>query len=209
METKEIIKSIRICSSTGSCEGCIYDDDSHCGCSERLLLITANRLEKLESEKENLIHYNAHLNNQLNKAESHIEKLKEQLSEQQPEWISVEERLPEENGTYLIAVKGSHVSHFAGFDIEPNEFCDNVFRKTDVTHWMSLPEPPKPKEPTFKDVFLKAFPQAVVLEHSGVPKVCAKEVFPQLGDDESPCDMRCTVCWNRPYFEEEEEGGEE
>lgn len=77
-----------------------------------------------------------------------------------------------------------------------------------VTHWMML-DPPKPKEPTFKDVFLKAFPKVVVLPESGVPVVCAKQVFPQLGDDESPCDMCCAVCWNQPYFETEGEGEQE
>ena len=72
-----------------------------------------------------------------------------------------------------------------------------------VTHWMML-DAPKTKEPTFKDVFLKAFPGAVVLPMSGAPVVCAKQVFPQLGDDESPCDMCCAECWSQPYFEEEE-----
>ena len=161
----------------------------------------ADFLEKYESEKENLIHYNADLNNQLNKAEAHIEKLQKQLAEQQPEWISVEDRLPEENGTYLIAVKGSYVSHFTGFDIESNEFCDNVFRKADVTHWMSLPEPPKPKEPTFKDVFLEKFPGAVVDDNTGVPKSCWGYLY---GDDKACPFNSCSECWNQPYFEAKE-----
>ena len=135
----------------------------------------------------------------MNKAESHIEKLEKQLSEQQPEWISVEdERKPkEEDLVFIYPICGTTTIFF---------YYDKKGFPPFVTHWMKY-EPPKPNVPTFKDVFLKAFPKAVVLEHSGVARVCAKEVFPQLGDNESTCDMRCVVCWNRPYFEPEEEGG--
>lgn len=75
-----------------------------------------------------------------------------------PQWISVEERLPEKNGTYLVyaptysggsssaldCVGGVMFSRFknkkwsieAGYYKRPN--C--------VTHWMPMPEPPNGKE---------------------------------------------------------------
>lgn len=88
METKEICQRLNQ-----------FVDEINVGGKHRVNLSlfseAADRLEELEREKENIIHYNADLNNQLNKAEYHIEKLQKQLSEQQPEWISVKDRLPE------------------------------------------------------------------------------------------------------------------
>ena len=66
----------------------------------------------------------------------------------QSEWISVEERLPEENGEYLVYTK------YGWFDVERFKLWDDD--DTDggywweyegiVTHWMPLPEPPTEKE---------------------------------------------------------------
>ena len=77
------------------------------------------------------------------------------------EWISVEDRLPEKAGRYLVAyakVEGADILPFAitkkdtcdfdgpGFyEDEYNEWGEfsGCFRATGVTHWMPLPEPPK------------------------------------------------------------------
>ena len=63
------------------------------------------------------------------------------------EWISVEDRLPEEKGRYLTANKrfGDKIVVFdlwfgGGFWYVEEE--DDVF-DFEVTHWMPLPEPPK------------------------------------------------------------------
>lgn len=173
------------------------------------LELAADRLEELEEINEKWCDIEERNKERFSKLHEEIADLEKQLSESQPQWISVEDRLPEENGTYLIAVKGSYASHFTGFDIESNEFCDNVFRKSDVTHWMPLPEPPKPKVPTFKDKFLEAFPKATILDSAVNIDCCA--VFPWLLDEEGCCqkmDMTCEECWNQPYFEEEGEGNE-
>lgn len=61
------------------------------------------------------------------------------------DWISVEERLPEEDGTmsgYLVAI-GEWVGILAFYG---GEFREDLFgRKPEfsVHHWMPLPEPPK------------------------------------------------------------------
>ena len=78
------------------------------------------------------------------------------------EWISVKERLPEENGRYLCNIpiyEGYqevlyfatnleavddydfyHRNHAGFFDYEHKYgYCEH----SDVTHWMPLPEPPK------------------------------------------------------------------
>lgn len=168
-----------------------------------LLRGAADRLEELESKQENLIDYNADLNNRLDKAESHIEKLEKQLSEKQPEWISVEDRLPKEKDMVLaFAMDKDH--RFAFLSDDENWYNSNGFLELNITHWMPLPEPPKPKEPTFKDVFLKAFPKAQKYDE-GTPIACAEDVFPQVKRHDH-CDGRCDKCWNLPYFEPEGEG---
>lgn len=81
-----------------------------------------------------------------------------------PQWISVEDRLPEIKGRYLVAVKrmarsGSYVAlvrwsknlqamdkyEFPGKD-RPGWWMgdsDGFWEVTNVTHWMPLPEQPK------------------------------------------------------------------
>lgn len=58
---------------------------------------------------------------------------------EQPRWISVEERLPEEDGFYLV---------YGPFIYRDTKWYDRknfsqYFWKHDVTHWMPLPEPPE------------------------------------------------------------------
>lgn len=56
------------------------------------------------------------------------------------EWISVDERLPEQEGKYLIwTKKGCGIGHFIGHSL------GNSFEYWDVTHWMPLPPKPKMK----------------------------------------------------------------
>ena len=55
-------------------------------------------------------------------------------------WIPVTERLPEEDGCYLVAVKNDHKRRYsktAWFSY------DSWFTRQDVTHWMPLPQPPE------------------------------------------------------------------
>ena len=150
----------------------------------------ADALEKVENEKENLVHYNADLNNQLNKAESHIEKL-----EKQPEWISVEDRLPKSE--FVLCTDGKYCFVTIIPDME-------AAKADGVTHWMPLPEPPKPKVPTFKDVFFEKFPKAV-MEMKGSPRACLEDIFPYAKHYSNCRNNACYDCWNQPYFDEEGE----
>lgn len=66
------------------------------------------------------------------------------------EWISVDERLPEENGRYLVNVNISHLAFenlfmvaIMAYGISHGFYLFNDTEK--VTHWMLLPEPPKMK----------------------------------------------------------------
>lgn len=146
-------------------------------------------------------------------AAERLEELEKQLSEKQPEWISVEDAPPKDLGYYLVTVLDldtykyyTTIAKWHGHMFTAQD--DTLGNNLSAIAWLPKSANPAPLVPTFKDVFLRAFPGAVVLPKSGSPVVCAKQVFPQLGDDESPCDMCCAECWNRPYYEPQEEGGE-
>lgn len=69
----------------------------------------------------------------------------QQLEAQVPRWISVEERLPEEDQEVLASVNGGFcISHIFDFDMvtgKPEWTYTGL--GADPDHWMPLPEPPK------------------------------------------------------------------
>ena len=59
----------------------------------------------------------------------------------QPKWVSVEEKQPEA-GKWALVYCGGYANWF-----DLNKWCGNCWLKVmPVTHWMSLPEPPKEVE---------------------------------------------------------------
>ena len=60
----------------------------------------------------------------------------------QPKWISVEDRLPEKDGKYIVCTaKGSvYCTRFKAYG-KSGSFQTDI--NTHITHWMSLPEPPE------------------------------------------------------------------
>jgi hypothetical protein len=60
-------------------------------------------------------------------------------------WISVKERLPEDDGEYIVATKYGHIFIFdwlmGRFFAEDR----NGLVYEEITHWMPLPKPPKEK----------------------------------------------------------------
>lgn len=62
---------------------------------------------------------------------------------EQQRWVSVKDRLPEKSGNYLTCNKNDDYVVWR-FDKENEEFgCADYEYEVEVTHWMSLPEPPK------------------------------------------------------------------
>ena len=62
------------------------------------------------------------------------------------EWISVDDRLPEEDGYYLCCIKSSLFPDRIYIDIlecDKGSFEEGHIYTDTVTHWMSLPELPK------------------------------------------------------------------
>ena len=58
------------------------------------------------------------------------------------DWIKVEDRLPEEDGLFIVY--GNCTGSGVGFDMATFDKEDNHFNKfNQPTHWMPLPEEPK------------------------------------------------------------------
>lgn len=172
---------------------------------EMLALLKSQMHMTYADRNEIAVHMNA-LSERLHQQEAEIEKLAQErgtmrASSPTMEWISVEDRLPGAYGRY-ISYNGKDIIISYSDPVRPG-----LWSNEKITHWMPLPKPPKPKVPTFKDVFLKVFPKAIIFDPAVTIDCCA--VFPWLLDEKLCCqmDMTCEECWNQPYFEEEE-GGE-
>jgi cupin superfamily acireductone dioxygenase involved in methionine salvage len=86
---------------------------------------------------------------------NHIARTLYEAGYRKQEWISVEERLPEEGGTYLIVLKEKYESEKEWrYHVDAASFIfdwDCIFHDWDegqeihITHWMPLPEAPKMK----------------------------------------------------------------
>lgn len=61
------------------------------------------------------------------------------------EWISVDERLPEENGYYLVYTKYGYIEVERYKTWDDDDLDGGYWWEFEglVTHWMPLPEPPK------------------------------------------------------------------
>lgn len=194
METKKIIKTLRNCVDyPGGCQYCnvgyMTNGNGKKLCHYDVVKQAADRLEELEDINEKWCEIEESNKARFSKKDKEISNLKKQLSEKQPEWISVED--------------GKEMPDAISYTVIRHDQFPRLVIVTDenriVTHWMML-DAPKPKEPTFKDVFLKAFPKAETND-KGVPKACRALIF-----GSGKCNHNvCSECWNQPYFEEEGE----
>ena len=181
----------------------------------------AGFLEEYERRAENLVNHNADLNHRLSKAEFHIEMLEKQKEAMLKELCDKEDLVREAEGrfyelekeldTLKNATKKQPETEWISVEDEPipgeqsyifTVLPKIIIKRNPVTgepaYWMRL-EPPKPKETTFRDVFLKAFPKAP-LGYNGALKLCARNVFPQIN-----CSLSngCAECWKQTYFKGE------
>ena len=79
------------------------------------------------------------------KGENHIARSLTDKGYRKQEWISVEERLPDESDCYLVNI----INHFGLDFVTFTYYTKNYgFCVSDVTHWMPLPEPPKKGDKT-------------------------------------------------------------
>lgn len=121
MTDKEIVKALRCCAK-GECKDCAMHEDKQ-RCQENLLDKAAEAIERMTAE--NAV-----------------------LREKVPQWISVEDRLPEawkdEDGVlvnYMIYTPefGADIGNYHAMD--KRWLCMAI--PCTVTHWMPLPEAPE------------------------------------------------------------------
>ena len=71
----------------------------------------------------------------------------QQLEAQVPKWISVEERLPEDQRSVLTVNGHGEIRIMGLWSKRGDEWTwvhnDRMMHYNDITHWMPLPEPPK------------------------------------------------------------------
>ena len=60
-----------------------------------------------------------------------------------PQWISVEDKLPDENRDYLCAFDDGTIETYPFDAVEHLCIWGSNSGRFGVTHWMELPEPPK------------------------------------------------------------------
>ena len=77
-----------------------------------------------------------------------IVKLQEQIAELRSaqEWVSVEDRLPEESGMYIVTANDGHAQRVSFVQWQKKNRMWNLTGARSywrVTHWMPLPHPPK------------------------------------------------------------------
>ena len=98
-----------------------------------------NEIEMLKELNATLQFHNIKYQSKIDKLQFELkaaDSVNENLSKQ-VEWISVEDRLPEINGMYLVFTDFVDVATIRSFSIELG------FLDVHVTHWMPLPNQPK------------------------------------------------------------------
>ena len=129
---EETIKALRCLESHTSCDGCKYHDGLTCN-PNKLSLDAADAIEKL-----NRIIY-------LLESDRDAERELRLYAEGQiPRWIPVTERVPEPYKPVLCyGHNGIMVDYYSGDNTELFNTPLFMLCEGKVTHWQSLPEPPK------------------------------------------------------------------
>lgn len=117
----DLIKTIR--QNTCHFDACGMCPKRNALCLDRIALQAADAIEELSAIREE------------QKAQ-----IIAMAAEDKPRWIPITEKLPEEDGCYLVAVKNDHQRRYSKTAWFSH---DSWLARQDVTHWMSLPEPPK------------------------------------------------------------------
>lgn len=163
-------------------------------------------LKNAASKIERLCEDVSERNEKIGKLKKNNRKLRKDLAEREaaPGWISVEERLPEEEGKIYFILFADENQPMASY------FGCGRFTHENVAYWMPLPAPPK-KVKTYTDVFWERMKEVFpdFTNKDPKPSYCRPAMFGEDFNLEYICGKMkdCEDCWNQPY--PEEEGGEE
>lgn len=127
MTDKELIQALRYC-AYGNCNDCCWWDSAECN-REVTYLNSADRLEALLAENEHF----------------------REVTKMMPKWVSVEERLPETEGDFLVTVdeeigNKEYIGGYLMAEYVPD--CGWILEEypqlenPNITYWQPLPEPP-------------------------------------------------------------------
>ena len=148
MEGKEIIKALRVCAAAGSC--------ADCPCCQ-----TGERCARKDTEAANLIEKQAMEIQELRNSLAVLGQANAALRDKVPEWISVEEQLPDTNKSAsgyeqvtVIATDGKRVRPMiyeracvrGKTKYRWKWIWDKIYDGNPITYWTSLPELPEEKE---------------------------------------------------------------
>ena len=144
----EIKKGLYCCSHLCGCiEGCPYEADGSCENADGVERDALAYIQQLEAELDNTRLSFAQQTREVEEYKVELLNQVKKTIEQLPQWISVEERLPESCGTYIahIVHRYCKVDSYSRVCIEYFD-ADNTWASLhdvyEVTHWMPLPEPP-------------------------------------------------------------------
>lgn len=146
MKTPEEIKKGLECAEINKCPNkkCTYYA-SHIPCSVQVQKDALALIQRLERDKAWASENYDLIREENKRLEAHIlckiDVIK-LLEAQVPKWISVEERLPEKSGRYLVCTSKSSV-YYTKFTRHEQDGRFHTDINTHITHWMPMPEPPK------------------------------------------------------------------
>ena len=127
MKTPEEIKKGLECCTHATCNGCPYAQD---GCATNREMIDA-------------LDYIQQLEHQIGELTEKVAK----LEAAQPKWISVEERLPENDDNYLVFTSDKNEAEIATYYGDGEWLTHDLTNLTRlVTHWVHLPSMPDPQK---------------------------------------------------------------
>ena len=119
LNAEELATALRICAGS-ECEGCplAYGAEFGANCEKYVKRKAADMLEKLAAEKD----------------------------EKKPEWISVNDRLPDSNNVVFACIDDGQCKIVRSAYVSSYGKWKWIEEHQTVTHWMPLPEPPKEEE---------------------------------------------------------------
>ena len=144
---ENLIETLRFCAKNGDCHDCPYEKPCAGTMGDGLYCEAADAIEELQKCLDGVCADNDALCEKIEELQALVRIYSGAVDEtvkMLPIWISVTDRLPEEDGLYLVCGKwGSGKKMTDTCEYKSHDGYFSAAWNFDVTHWMPLPEPPK------------------------------------------------------------------